>query len=537
MQKLAKRIETYMGKKYLIKTTAYLWVLSLFFFLPPPVRAADKRVIFFPVTVHADPSKTYLRKGFTSMFVSRLAGGGIEIIDEGRYGALLSDKEKEGVISRDRAEELAREVGADYAVFGSVTTLGEGYSLDFSVLDLKKGEAGLTRVSEVVDEDRLILTMADVAYQFRSVIEGIPLQPKRRAGLASITLESEATDNLFAKAKSSDAGLRPSGEVSIKLALMAFDIGDLNGDGLAEWVVLGRDKLLIYVKDKGTMVLKGRLEPSYGESFLKVSVGDGDENGKAEIYLVSLYGERVRTSVWEWTDKFQNLFRRGGHLRILSRLDNSKPLLLFQDSGLREVFKGKISFMDYDKGGKLTRQESLGKLKGLQFYTLTVLDMDRDGQMEFIGLNKDSYLLVWDREGNKLWYSDKPVGGTNNTIGTGFYEEEYMSANDPESMVPLNSRLVIMDIDGDGKKEVLAVKNIPSLGVVGEYQGSFKSYNKAKLNAYKINGRSLVPAWTSKEFDLSISDMQTDGRALFLAKLKPQATKFSKGSGGIAWFD
>jgi TolB-like protein len=500
--------------------------------------ATDKQVVFFPVTIHADPSKTYLRKGFTSMFVSRLAGGGIEVIDEGQYGTLLSDKEKEGVISRDRAEELTRKLGAEYAVFGSVTTLGEGYSLDFSVLDLKKGNAELTRISEVANEDQLILTMADVAYQFRAVIEAVPLQPRKRTGLASMALEPEANDGLFVKARGPDSSLQPSGEVSMNLALMAFDIGDLDGDGLVEWVVLGRDKLLVYVKDRGTMVLKGRLEPSYGEKFLKVSVGDGDENGKAEIYLVSQHGERVRTGVWEWeTEKFQNLYRRGGHLRILNRSDNNKPLLLFQDSGLREVFKGKISFMEYDQEGKLTRQESLEKLKGLQFYTLTVLDMDRDGQMEFIGLNKDSYLLVWDSEGNKLWYSDKALGGTNNAIGTGYLSDEYTSPNDPEFLVLFNSRMVIMDIDGDGKQELLAVKNIPSLGALGEYRGSFKSYDKAKLNAYKINGRSLVPAWTSKEFDLSISDMQTDGRTLFLAKLKPQATKFSKGKGGIAWFD
>ena len=245
----------------------------------------------------------------------------------------------------------------------------------------------------------------------------------------------------------------------------------------------------------------------------------------------------MRTGVWEWTDKFQNLFRQGGHLRILSRPDNSEPLLLFQDSGLREVFKGKISFMEYDKGGKLTRQESLDNLKGVQFYTLAVLDMDRDGQMEFIGLNKDSHLQVWDREGKRLWGSDKAVGGTNNAIGTGYNADEYMTPNEPESLAPLNSRLVIMDIDRDGKREVLVVKNIHSIPVAGKYLGYYKAYDKAKLNAYKINGKTLVPAWTSKEIDLSISDMQTDGRTLFLAKVDSQLTNFSKGSGGIVWFD
>jgi hypothetical protein len=94
-----------------------------------------------------------------------------------------------------------------------------------------------------------------------------------------------------------------------------------------------------------------------------------------------------------------------------------------------------------------------------------------------------------------------------------------------------------MDVDRDGKKEVLAVKNIHSMPVVGDFLDSYKIYDKAKLNAYKIKGRTLVPAWTSKEIDLSISDMQTDGRTLFLAKQKARINYFSKGSGGIVWFE
>lgn len=525
--------------KFFARLWIYVSFLSLFLFLPLLLTAADKKVVLLPVTVHADPSKSYLRQGFTSMFVSRLAGGGIEVIDEGGYGALLSDKEKEGVISRDQAEELAKKLGAEYAVFGSVTSLGKEYSLDFSVLDIKKGEGGLTRVSEVVDEDRLIPAMADVAYQFRAIIEGVPLPQRRSTGLASLTPPGteQPTDNLFVKAKGPDTGLQPSGEVSIKLAVMAFDIGDLNGDGLAEWVVLGREEMLIYSKERGAMVLKGRLEPSIGETFLKVSVGDGDRNGRPEIYLVSLRGERVQTSVWEWTNSFKKLFTQGGNIRILNQPDNDKPRLLFQDSGLRTPFMGKISFMDYDKEGKLTRQESLDNLDGAQLYTLLVLDMDRDGQMEFIGLNKDSYLVVWDREGNKIWQSDTTVGGTNNAIGAGVQDHEYSATIDWKDLIPFNSRLVIMDVDRDGKSEILAVKNISAFGKVGDYLKDTKIYDKAELNAYKINGKTLVPAWTSKEIDLSISDMQTDGRTLFLAKLKAKVSNMGKGSSDIAWFD
>lgn len=504
--------------------------------LPALLDAADKRVVLFPVSIHGDPSKAYLRQGFSSMFVSRLSGGGIEVIDERQYGGLLTEKEKEGLITRERVEELARRLDAGYAVFGSVTTIGEGYSLDFSVLDFSKGESGLTRVSEAVQEDQLIVMTADVAHQFRAIIEGVPMAPKQRTGLASLATpeEAEPTDSLFIRASDPAAGLRPSGEVSIRMAVIAFDIGDLDGDGSVEWVILGREELLVYKKERGAMVLKGRLEPSSGESFLKVSVGDADENGKAEIYVVGLYGQRVRTSVWEWSGKFESLFRKPGHVRLLNRPDNRKPLLLFQDSGLNEPFKGSISLMNYNGGGELNPQEPLKDMKEAQFYTLTALDMDRDGQMEFIGLNGDSHLQVWDREGKSLWSGDEAVGGTNNAIGEG--RDPYASEQ-PLKRIPLNSRLVVMDVDRDGKKEVLAVKNIPSIPVVGGIVKHLKLYDKAQLNAYKVQGITLVPAWTSKEIELSVSDMQTDGKTLYLAKQDVQFSNFSKGSGGIVWFE
>jgi TolB-like protein len=514
----------------------FLSALCLLTVFSRPLYAADKRVIIFPVNIYGDPSKAYLRQGFTSMFVSRLSGGGIEVIGEGQYWDLLSEKEKEGSISRDRVEELARRLEADYAVFGSVTTIGVGYSLDFSILDLGKEKNGLTHVSETVQEDQLILMTADVAHQFRAIIEGVPLPPRRRTGLASLSSspESEPTDSLFIKANDPASGLRPSGEVSIRLAVMAFDIGDLDGDGQVEWVILGREELLVYKKEKDTMVLKGRLGPSMGEVFLKVSVGDADEDGKAEIYLVSLYGEIVRTSVWAWSGKFETLFREQGHVRLLNRPDSKKPLLLFQDSALREPFKGMISLMNYDGDHKLNSQETLEGLKDAQFYTLAVSDMDGDGQMEFIGLNSDSHLQVWDRAGKSLWSGDEALGGTNNAIGQGIYEYSW---EQPKIRVPLNSRLIIMDVDGDGVDEVLAVKNIPTLPVIGKYIENLKLYDKALLNAYKIAGTTLVPAWTSKEMDRSISDMQTKGRTLYLAKAKVDINNFSKGTGGIQWFE
>jgi hypothetical protein len=523
-----------MRRKHLKKTKTYLWIFTLLPFLfPPPLTAADKRVALFPLAIYGDPSKDYLRQGLKSMFVSRLSGGEIVVIDEGEYESLLSDTEKQGLTSKERAEEIARHLKLDYALFGSITTIGEGYSLDLSILDLGKEKAEMTRISQAVGEDQLVLKLADLAHQFRDVIEGIYV-PAPRVGLSSVSPDSKPAGGLFLKAENSVSGFQPTGKVSIRLGVLAFDMGDLNGDGSVEWVVLGRRKLLIYSREKGAIVLKGSLEPSSGESFLKVSVGDADEDGRAEIFLTNLYGSRVRTTVLEWTGKFQRLFRMAGNLRVLRDSDDQKPLLLFQESRIEQPFHGVISVMNYDKGGKLKPKEPLTHLKKVQFYTLTFLDLDRDGTREYLGLDENSHLHVWDQEGKSLWKSKKKLGGTNNAIGEGHGRREDGQRELPEFRVPLNSRPVAMDIDGDGQKEVLVIKNIPLLTDLLE---NYKQYTKATLNAYKVEGKSLVPTWTTREMDDSISDIQTAGRTLFLATQKAKQSNFSKGSGSILWFE
>ena len=185
--------------------------------------------------------------------------------------------------------------------------------------------------------------------------------------------------------------------------------------------------------------------------------------------------------------------------------------------------------MDYDKDGKLTKKQKLPKLKGVQFYTLALFDLDKDGDPEFFGLGKHSRLYVWDKEGEVLWSGSEKIGGTNNAIRLG-------TPPDPDSPPPrisFNSRLVIEDIDGDGEKEILAIKNIPSIG----HLGNFKFFRKSNLVAYRIEDTSIFWAWTTREINYCLTDIQADGRGLFLAAQKGKIQKITKGSGLIMWFE
>ena len=541
-----------------------IFLLSLIVSLPVPAYASTKSLVLFPLAIYADQSKAYLGQGIKRMLISRISDRDIEIIPDEKYILLLGKKEKEGIVAKERAEELARVLKADYAIFGSITTIGGGYSLDLSLLEVEKDGSKLTRISKAVDEDQLIPQLSDVAYQLRARIQGKEiLYAKQTAGKpakntagkpgrkvaekAAVLPKPRTTKGIFSQIESDKQGpkdiekgllfkptreyqgFKPTGKISVGMSVMAFDMGDLDGKAGVELLVLGRKKLLLYARQGASFVLKDTLKAGFGEDFLKVSAGDIDNDGMAEIYLVSRYGIRARSTVLQWDGKFKRLNRRTGHMQAVKDPVSGKALLLFKNSKVDEFFSGRIYIMNYEKEEKFTKREQLPELKEVQFYTLALFDTDKDGDPEWIGLGEESRLYVWDKQGDILWRGDKHLGGTNNAIALGEAEP-----GEPPPRIAFNTRLLITDIDGDGKREILTIKNIPLV----EHLLHFKVYTKSFLIVYRIEeGQRLSPAWTTGDIDWCLTDMQAQGQTLFLAAQKGKVSNIGKGSSRIMWFE
>jgi hypothetical protein len=513
---------------------AFLPILALL--LSQPSTAADKSLVLLPLVIYSDQPKDYLRPGLQSMFVSRLSGEGLQLISDEKLYPLLKEKEKEGINSKERAEEIARALKADFAVFGSLTSIGPGFSLDLSVLELGKEESKVTRISEAVPENQLIPKLADMVYNIRAVIAGVDIRPQRREE-AEADLKNKSIIGLFYPPGAEDKTLKPAGRLSFGMDVMGCDTGDLDGDGQPELVVLGRKKLLVYAK-KDKLILKDTLESSMGEEFIKVSVGDLNGDGKAEIYLVSS-DSKANTSILEWTGKFRKILKTNRHLQVVKAAD-SMPLLLSQDSfasqdtftpdaSARRYFYGKISVMAFD-GASLTPKEALPEFaEGAQFYTLTPIDPGRRGVSGYVGLNLDSYLCLWDGGGNLVWRAEEKVGGTNNfTTPTGMLAQQDML-----NPTFFNARILVTDLNQDRKKEILVIENI----LMYKYTRLMKIVEKSNLVAYAVEPGRLAPIWKTPTFSYCITDMQTNGKTLFLAAQRGKMSTLGEGSGLIFWFE
>jgi hypothetical protein len=491
--------------------------------------AADKKVLLLPLALYADPAKDYLRQGIMSMLASRLAGEGLQIISSQASPTLREGEEKIGITSPERAGELAETFRADYALFGSITGTGTGYSLDLSILDRAEEPPRVTNVSEAVTEDQLIPKIADVAYDLRAIMAGVDI---RRSGGGSPGETDEGGRELFLKPVEETSGFRPAGRIAVKMAIMSMDAGDLNGNGNHEIIVADREKMSVYTWTEKTLTLRDTVGAARGEEFLKVSVGDIDGNGKAEIYLAALYGSRIQSSVWEWDGKLtRKVERHPGNLHVARNHSGGPSMLLYQDSSVGSLFTGKIHMMAYDQG-KLVRKDVLPDLKGAQFYTLALMDYNRNGAQDFLGLGKPSlteeaYIHVWDMSGNVLAKANEPVGGTNNAIRHGA-----ANPDDQPPRVSFNSKLAVMDVDKDGNKEILTVAN----GALTRHL-DFWHYMEGNVVVFKPEGGGLVLTSKSAKFNYCLTDMQVIGNRLYIAAQEGQIATFTQGAGRIMWFE
>ena len=333
-----------------------------------PFSAHSETLAIFPFAVYSDKPSDFIRHGVNSMLTSRLSGGGIEIISDKDFASLLVGDEKNGIIKEKRIEQIAQSIKADYSIFGSITTLGKSYSLDLSVLSTDKKREPLKKISHIVSEDQFIPKLSDIAYQVRAMIEGKEIAVPKIAVPSPIIddsktspmgifseLEKEKRDSadiesgLFFQETREARGFKPTGKIPVDFSIMAFTIGNLDGKDGAELIMLGRKKLFIYTKKGGSFVTIDSIKAGIGEDFIKVSVGDADKNGLPEIYLMSRYGIRARTTVLEWSGSFKKLNRLRGHVHAIKDLSKDKTVLLFQDSKPDEFFQGPLFFMDYDQ--------------------------------------------------------------------------------------------------------------------------------------------------------------------------------------------
>ncbi len=294
------------------------------------------------------------------------------------------------------AEEAARDANAPLLVQGSVSKLGKGYSIDTTVADVPAGKSAGAFFTAAATEDDIIpqvgLLAADMAERIFGVktarpqpapapapaaVAAVPVVPPPAAVAsappAQAALPARAT--AAAPAPAAAPAASPSGAVpapapaageawvpstikkigqSDKIADELFGVvaGDTNEAGDGDVIAYGARTIYIY-RLKGTEFLPyTRVSRPLSHHFLNVEAVDLDGDGKKEIVVTDLIGEKVESFVLKRKgDVYEPAAEKIPYYIVALPDWKGKPAVIGQSPGIDAPFQGKFALLQWTGSG------------------------------------------------------------------------------------------------------------------------------------------------------------------------------------------
>ncbi|MBT3183183.1 MAG: VCBS repeat-containing protein [Nitrospina sp.] len=220
------------------------------------------------------------------------------------------------------------------------------------------------------------------------------------------------------------------GKQEFPYEVIDFDVGDLNGDGKNEFVLIDRYRVMIFENKKGRLKRISMVKTSkIANHFLAVDVGDINGNGRDEIFVTNQVGDKLQSFALETRPKekgFHYIWKEANlYFRIIQPL-GKRPILMSQSPGFQNPFQGpikKVFFKNgiYRQGPKLNTPEVYGT--HFILYGLTQQDLNGNGVTETIVLDNNYHLRVYSPDGRLVVKSSDYYGHDPRLIEVGVKEE------------------------------------------------------------------------------------------------------------------
>ena len=248
--------------------------------------------------------------------------------------------------------------------------------------------------------------------------------------------------------------------------------GDVDADGNGEVLAWGRNTIYVY-RVKGNDVLPyTRISRGVQNHFLNVDAIDLDGDGKKDLVVTNLQGDRLISFV---------LLRKGDgfvetpgttrhHLAVL-RGWNGKTIVAGQRQGFSEPFQGKIYAMKWDgktlsEGDPLPVNASILPVSGGGVYSLSAWPSAKDGRWLYVDVEEK--LRVLDAAGKSIYKSKVNFGAASDAF-------EYGELNRLEGRYPTLSLRRAPRVAAGSMGEPLVVVTETRKGSLEKLIGSIES--------------------------------------------------------------
>jgi TolB-like protein len=512
--------------------------------------AKEKNMIaVLPFTVHSGENIDYVRQGIWDMLSSRISvADKIDVLSKDMTLNFLKETGGKDLTLAD-VYGLGKKMKVDYIIWGSITKIGNSLSIDGKLVDIAAYKSTVSIFAQSQGMDEVIPKINDFAQRIDQHILGIaPTSPAVSSPVSAQVPSPQEKSTMASRESDVISGMRKSKQGTLTSFInpdfinttepiirknfwmsqktptefKGMDIGDVNGDRMNEIVIIDSRNIMIYQKKDKDLFLMQKIPGKSGDNYLSVDVADINNNGLKQIIVTNLPGNTVESFVLE--------FKNGSFVPIATKLPwflrvietSSGPLLIGQRRGFDKPFDTPVYQIVWEDGhyreGKKMKIPVGLSVYGLAMDSLTV-GGPISGSEKIIAIDEDDYLNIYAQtdkplvtlqtfggSNERLWRSDETYGGSNNSIETSaLYGQSAVNQDRPDKNTYINPRILTYDVNRDGKKGIIIVKN---LSAAARLFRNVKAFSSSELYDFEWDGLGLLENWKTKKINGYVADYQ-----------------------------